>query len=143
MRAGYSTTRVPPSGTRRRASGSPLTAWCRANMSRSGMRMERLTPSRSFPSSRRRDGQGRRAAEGERFGPARSAGALRLVKAGSLERRMIAKSQSRLDLSGPPPFRKHWRSPWRDHIFPSLFGRGDETLGSLFRDVEKVFEEFS
>ena len=26
---------------------------------------------------------------------------------------------------------------------PSLFGRGDETLGSLFRDVEKVFEEFS
>ena len=26
---------------------------------------------------------------------------------------------------------------------PSLFGRGDETLGSLFRDVEKAFEEFS
>jgi len=26
---------------------------------------------------------------------------------------------------------------------PSLFGRGDEALGSLFRDVEKVFEEFS
>src|SRR6516164_6226946 len=26
---------------------------------------------------------------------------------------------------------------------PSLFGRGEETLGSLFRDVEKVFEEFS
>jgi HSP20 family protein len=26
---------------------------------------------------------------------------------------------------------------------PSLFGRGDETLGTLFRDVEKVFEEFS
>jgi len=26
---------------------------------------------------------------------------------------------------------------------PSLFGRSDETLGSLFRDVEKVFEDFS
>jgi len=26
---------------------------------------------------------------------------------------------------------------------PSLFGRGEETLGSLFRDVEKVFDEFS
>ena len=26
---------------------------------------------------------------------------------------------------------------------PLLFGRGDETLGSLFRDVEKVFEEFA
>jgi HSP20 family protein len=26
---------------------------------------------------------------------------------------------------------------------PSLFGRSDEILGSLFRDVEKVFEEFS
>jgi len=26
---------------------------------------------------------------------------------------------------------------------PSFFGRGEEPLGSLFRDVEKVFEEFS
>jgi HSP20 family protein len=26
---------------------------------------------------------------------------------------------------------------------PSLFGRADEGLGSLFRDVEKLFEEFS
>ena len=26
---------------------------------------------------------------------------------------------------------------------PSLFGRGEETLGSLFRDVERVFDEFS
>jgi len=26
---------------------------------------------------------------------------------------------------------------------PSLFGRGEETLGSLFRDVEKVFDDFS
>ena len=26
---------------------------------------------------------------------------------------------------------------------PSLVGREEETLGSLFRDVEKVFEEFS
>jgi HSP20 family protein len=30
----------------------------------------------------------------------------------------------------------------RPHL-PSLFGRGEETLGSLFRDVEKVFEQFS
>ena len=26
---------------------------------------------------------------------------------------------------------------------PSLFGREGETLGSLFRDVEKAFEDFS
>jgi hypothetical protein len=45
---------------------------------------------------------------------------LGLVKAGSSERLLIARS-----------------------YLLSLFGRGEATLGSLFRDVEKVFAEFS
>jgi HSP20 family protein len=48
--------------------------------------------------------------------------------------------------AGPDPahaFRKTVEVTMARSYLPSLFDRGDEPLGSLFRDVEKVFEDFS
>jgi HSP20 family protein len=71
---------------------------------------------------------------------ARGVASLRLVKMGSSA--PPNRGRNRLDTAGSASQETLEVATARSYL-PWLLGRGDETFGSLFRDVEKLFEAFS
>src|SRR5215472_15304424 len=134
MRAGCSTTARAPGRTRRPDTASVPMPFVPENMSRSAAKTAKCTRSLWFPWQLRSD-----------RGRASGCGRCLLNRRGV----PISRAMARPGLEAHARAAQHHKLQDNHHMevimagLPSMFTRGNEGLGSLFREIERTFDDFS